>query len=926
MSQPLLEDMRPINVRAYPNPFEPGYNAVDAMHGVTVGGIVRSLFPPESHRIVMPHVRAWIGGHEVLQPFFDLVKPRQGQTVVVKLQPAQGLMESGVIGKPQIATGLSIVTSAGALILGNVIGGPAGIAAQIAFGILGVLVASAIVPPPTAPLEEVNNTVSNFRNRLEAGGILPQTFGLMRVWPKHGARPYTRVDGNTQELRAIFAIGQGEYKLSEFKIGDTDIAKFDGVTMNIRAGGTYPEQSYLQPQAIYSQDVNQIVIDAELPADPAIADPTASDWIERTTSDGVMLITVAVAFPDGLYRHTDFGPQFHSVDFEVEFKRTGTVIDDDGPWTAVASRRDVIGVGGYDDLTNSFIFGWLEDCRTELSDAFDAIELIDVGDRILTLKLFIAIGNMMNWINFRSLTVATTSGAQETTLAGIRTLVADYVTLQATFTIGELNERVASFTDQIDIVNNIAEAIQCLFEVNNYVLQEQNTNLYSFPWWIRFVLVQQDLDFINYRYPSGNWRVSRAERGIARAERSWVVAEGEYDVRIRRVSNESPDQSTIHEKAVWATLSGTLPQAAMPAQGVAAIEISVTATDQLSGFLESFSCLAFSILPVWDEVQSDYVDWPKATTSNPAWIYCAVLMGPTARNPLDQDSVDMVRMKTWADYCDLKQLQFNATFTRDQTVFDALKSIATVGRARPILRDGQWSVAIDMPLSGPPVQVITPRNSWGFTAARALRDLPHGIKVNYNDATLDYSPATRVVYNDGFDESNATVFETMTAFGVTNSDQAWNMGRYFYRAAVLRSEIIEINLDIENIVCEVGDLVRVGHWVNLWGSGQGRIKTLIGGGPYTGVTVDDAFPMESGKDYAVRGRQADGTIFLANVNTVAGDQTTLTFESSQTGIAVGDLLAYGEQNLETQSCIVHSIRSQPKEAARLTLVAHYPGT
>lgn len=920
----LLEDQRPVKVRAYPNPFEADYDLIQSNHGASIGDIVRSIFPEDAHEIIMLHVRAWLGGVEVRQPFFDLVKPKRGQLVVVKLQPAEGLIESGAIGKPQIATGVSILTSAGGLILQGAIGGPAGIAASIGLALLGVMLASALVPPPVALPEAMNNTVSNFRNALEAGGILSQPFGLMRVWPKHGARPFTIVDGNTQKLIAIFAIGQGEYDLSDFRIGNTSTDEFEGLYKSVRSGGIAEELSTFQPFTLYTEDVDQVLVGADLDADPAADQPLADDWVVRSTSVGVQQITVALEFPDGLYEHTEFATRHIDVHFAVEFKANGSIVDDDEPWIQVADRIDIIGAGGFDDATNVAVFSWLSTIETNMAAAIAAIDLIDLGDQVITQALLDHMTEAVLRIEARIPDIQTTTGGQNLTLLAIDQNIDLWETQSAGYTIGTESERVASFQEQIDLLFLINSAIEVLLEINNYTLQGQGDDLSTYQFWHYWMQIQASLPFIIVHEAPGNWRVTRAERGIARAERSWFTMPGKYDVRVRRVSNESPGQESIHERAVWSTLSSRKPQSPLPEQGVSTVEIEVTATNQVVGFLESFSCLAHSILRVWDEVQSEYEDWPKAATSNPAWIYCAILMGPTARNPLTQARVDVEKMKEWADFCDSESFEFNGTFSRDQTLFDALKAVATVGRARPILRDQRWSVVIDKPLTGPPVQLISPRNSWGFTSSRALRDLPHAIKVGFNDADLDYAPSTRIVYNDGFDETNTTVYETITAFGVTSADQAWRMGRYFYRVAILRPEVIEVNMDIENIVLEVGDLARIGHWVNLWGSGQGLIKTLIGGDPYTGVTVDDAFPMESGKDYAVRGRKSDGTIFLANVDTVAGDQTTLTFESTQTGIAVGDLLMYGEQTLETQSVIVHSIRFLPGNAARMTLVEEAP--
>jgi hypothetical protein len=77
--------------------------------------------------------------------------------------------------------------------------------------------------------------------------------------------------------------------------------------------------------------------------------------------------------------------------------------------------------------------------------------------------------------------------------------------------------------------------------------------------------------------------------------------------------------------------------------------------------------------------------------------------------------------------------------------------------------------------------------------------------------------------------------------------------------------------DFEHLVCRRGDKVRVSHDIPLWGSGWGRVKSLVtDGGNITHVVLDELVTMEAGKSYACRFRLANGDTLVLSVETVVG--------------------------------------------------------
>jgi predicted phage tail protein len=147
---------------------------------------------------------------------------------------------------------------------------------------------------------------------------------------------------------------------------------------------------------------------------------------------------------------------------------------------------------------------------------------------------------------------------------------------------------------------------------------------------------------------------------------------------------------------------------------------------------------------------------------------------------------------------------------QSHTVWELLQSVATTGRATPSMKDNKYSVIIDSD-TRVPVQMFTPRNSSNLQSTRSYVDPPHALRVKWFDPASNYQEAEIIVYNTGHDASNTTLFEELTTFGMTRSEQVTRYGRYMLAQGLLRQERFQLTTDIENIVCVRGDLVYVAH-------------------------------------------------------------------------------------------------------------------
>ena len=158
-----------------------------------------------------------------------------------------------------------------------------------------------------------------------------------------------------------------------------------------------------------------------------------------------------------------------------------------------------------------------------------------------------------------------------------------------------------------------------------------------------------------------------------------------------------------------------------------------------------------------------------------------------------------------------------------------LETIASAGRASVSWRDGKIGVIIDEEQTVP-VQLFTPRNSWGFKTDRQYLDQPHALRMKFVDPDAGWNEGTVTVYDDDHDQNSATKFEDVQCIGITRPSQAWRDGRYLMYQARLRMEEFTIQTDLENLACLRGDLIWAQHDVLKVGGDSSRIKRISVGG------------------------------------------------------------------------------------------------
>ena len=337
---------------------------------------------------------------------------------------------------------------------------------------------------------------------------------------------------------------------------------------------------------------------------------------------------------------------------------------------------------------------------------------------------------------------------------------------------------------------------------------------------------------------------------------------GTHRVRIQRTTAAAADNTTRDQAALSATDSiVALPP--VEAQGRVLFALRIQASEQLSGLVESFNGVFSRQLPAFNGTQ-----WTApAATTNPAWAFASILRGPGNLSPLPDAAIDAAALKTWADYCDTQGYQCNGVLDERQSAWAALQNVGANGRGSPVIRDGSmYSVIVDQ-VKTTPVDLITPRDSSQFRGVKSFWKVPHAIRAFYRDRSDDgFAVKEIIVYDTGFDETNATDVRSLVLFGTTSMTEAHRRIRYYIAESRLRPETFQVEMDVKHLAVQRGDYVELLHDVPLVGLGQGRVtKVYMQGGLWVGFDIDAPVELQTGDRHNARFQGFDGATILAEI-------------------------------------------------------------
>lgn len=807
-------------------------------------------------------------------------------------------------------------------------------------GIATTLLLNALIPPITPGLGGLGDlgdasssqmyTITSQQNSIKKFGHVPKVYGKYRMFPTIASNPYTEIETSpdTGELiqyyYAIYDFGLGPAIVSDLKIGDTPLSEFSNyeyrfVDFNKPAvrGGDWDD--YLNSSlALYKGDIQIDSVGAAINGNKNSGDPLSEWQLVRnaSASDGSdMEILLNFVCPKGLTSYGTTGTRGKvDINLEVHFSRVG-----EDTWYGYNDRDRVSSFEGVGSATG------LQNINYQLPPVtytYPTTEgLVPQNGYVIVRQEFVR-GTTRQGSGKGSTTVSTRGYNYHIGLPA------------GTTQIKTLHTGVKPNGSAIYYLG--AFLGNCTWElVGGYWVANLSSPMKN-PAVLLVVQRQHVWNAINWMSPkelerrepiltcaetnSGKLIISRnSTEAVYSTVKFSPKISGDYKVRIRRVSTAATySYQVLDELTVMAISTRFDRSPIITDKRHVFMELKIRATNQLNGSISNLSGVVSGIVPVWTGTE-----WDLQESSNPAWVLADLITGDVNKRKLDRSRLDLPSLVEWANYCDEvptvvfppdspnygrpgidKRYECNFILDFETTLQGLINSITGAAQASLNLVDGKYGVLLDK-RKNIPVQLFTPRNSWGFTATRTYQDKVEGIIVGYIDGeTWEVSEVQ--VLADGY--SGGEIIDKVDSFACTSYEQAWRFGRYMLAQATLRKETITISVDFEHLVCTRGDYVKLVQDSMLVGGTAARVVALAGNEVTLDCTLSDA-----PNGYAIR---TTAGIFTGTAEYVSTKVVRLLGSLP----AVGDLIVVGQAENVTLDCIVKAISVNADMTATLTLV------
>ena len=964
------------NIVIAPRLFSPDvfYNAV-----TPAGSTISHIVGPNP----MDGTQVMVNDQVIPRGLWDKYQVKDHDLIVVSIFPAGGDGGKNVLRVVLMVVVAVFAAYMGAGVAG-LYSNMAGAMVSGAITMAGGLAVNALIPPQSATLAQGQTaieqpaqsfSITSGENAYRHYGAVQKLYGFVRYAPSFGANGYTEVIGDDQYVNLLFCLGYAPMNISDIQIGDVGIESYEGVSYevgNIEEINIYKNGVEEAPQNIRLCSTEYYVGSVLQDANPA--HEGISTELIRAVEDDVTDRTVSIdfEFPQGLRSLSAEGSSsYASVDIEILAKHESTSIeeefhnlfektDDQTGYTLIVNpalypigiyshtfwgtdyytlSRNFVFKNGVDILIYSGVSGWTEipedtELYNQMAAAYSAYEshsrtndyfsffmtsnnleqlydFTDGGETYLNIgKYNTRYSNpYFSWMGYLSSYFGRFLTTVNDTYGGGRNVDGTPYTYLQLFA-ADADE---IFKDGSIWYNTANQKLQYLdtslsgfVPISSYVYRAASPDVFGTVVRKTFsdniTNPQRKNVSFELQTPTAGFEIKIVSRRTTTGYGKYVFADF-YVTTIRSIKKEAPVFDTDHNFQFLA--------------------MKIKATNQLMGAVNNVTVMGKSCLPIYDG--TDWIDpvledgvWTQET-DNPAWVYTDILHGPQVTNKVPYSQINVEKIKEWADINTADSIAYNNVHDGGLTMLDYLQMVSTTGRGQWSVSDSFFSIILDTEQTVPH-QLISPRNSWGFSASKTFIKAPHALKVKYINPD-NWQQDIVVVYNDGYDITNTTEFEELVTVGVTSADQAYKDGRYFFAAAKLRPEIYSVSMDFENLVARRGDLVTLVHDVLLVGSGAGRIREIT---DLRTIVVDEDFLFEDGKTYAVRVRKDDNTQIVIPIDMTAGIYNEIILSADATGAKVGDLVTYGETGKESIDVKIKEIEYNPDLSATLTLIDAAP--
>lgn len=818
--------------------------------GLTLQQIKEKLVP---HYFGEVQTYITINGEMIPASMWGQIKPKENAIVGINVVAAGG----GSGGKNPLVTIISIATLIAAPYLAgafstslalSIFGGGVATAGQVAFAsglirvgvsLVGYLATSALSSAPSQSTSSPAARSSNVResttqfiegsgNKVDPWGVIPINLGINRMYPKMAAFPYTEIQGNDQYLRQLFDFGYGEVTVEDEKIGDTPITAFTEIQIERKLAADLHEGTGLYANDVFPEEYNVLL-------------NSTDGYTQRSVRPDSDEVVIDFTLPEGLVEFDNNGGRLkRTVELDLQYSVTGS-----GVWSP--------GSGGYTAFSGG-VFNIAFTTEQYQNSGITGTPLIVDGERIDLVVVDKYTGTISVITGYQGVT--SSAVAPYSSMSPSQVAIAEVFVTMSTITVSDVRQP-SLFGDLFQNSSSFAPS-------------KTDTN---------------EVTVTGGSIKINNLRIVGTQTSALRySTRLQFPSRGDYDIRVKRTSVETTAPEFVREKVYLSGIKSITYQEPVLQTGLSGAAMRIKATDQLNGVIEKYNAIVGT--KCWD-YDSGGDTWVWRVSSNPASIYRHVLQSEAFVKRLPDNRLDLTALKEWHIYCASVGLQYNRIIDWETDVETVLNDIAAAGFATKYNVEGIYSVIVDN--EKPYIKgLVTPKNSWGYKGGISYPEIPHGLIVEFRNREKGYAIDERIIYSDGYTESNATDYQRIEFSSCTDAGLAHIYGRRYLANIKLQPEIHSFYQDPEHLTFKRGDRIQFVNDCILVGVGSGRIKSLTYDDSetptvVTGFVLDDTVEIPTVANFGVRMRYSDASGFIYHaLTTTVGETSTFTFTTPVT--------------------------------------------
>ena len=374
-------------------------------------------------------------------------------------------------------------------------------------------------------------------------------------------------------------------------------------------------------------------------------------------------------------------------------------------------------------------------------------------------------------------------------------------------------------------------------------------------------------------------------------QHTWELpTRGRYEIEVTRMTDERTS-TQLSDRCFFAGLQSIRPEYPINfGKPIALVALRIKATYQLNGALDNFNALAQREMPVYSGDT-----WVNGQGSSPASAYVLALKGNHNPFPVTDDEINYAEIADWYAFCESKGLKFDYVFEEAVSFGEMLAIICAAGRATPRHDGTKRTIVVDRP-GGLVIDHLSPRNSSDFSWQRIYFDPPDAFRIDFNDATNNYEPATRIVPWPGF-VGIPNLTEQLELPGKTDPHEIWVEARRRMYELLYRPDSYSAMQSGAARVATRGDLVKGSYDVIARTQVSARVKSVS---DYL-IELDEQVTMGSGQSYGIRFKiysyDDDDTEYVSSVtsevHSLEGEWASINVKDKTNMPTVGDLIHFG---------------------------------